>query len=131
MCFHQELLAPLSLRDNPYHYCAVAGRPELAAYLYKNGIPCVSDMTVATFSAGGVEGESVWKKGLTLTPCEAALMAGNTVTAEVLKNIERLEPSHYHPTCASHFISLGLSAHCKSGRSRKQGDSTGMAAVDA
>jgi len=103
MCFHQELLAPLSLRDNPYHYCAVAGRPELAAYLYKNGIPCVSDMTVATFSAGGVEGESVWKKGLTLTPCEAALMAGNTVTAEVLKNIERGIPLEWQRSMHSKF----------------------------
>jgi len=103
MCFHPELLAPLSLRDQPYHYCAVAGRPELAALLYARSIPLARDMTVATFSAGGVGGDTVWRKGLTLAPSEAALMAGHAKTAQVLEHIERGVPLEWNRSVHSRF----------------------------
>lgn len=61
---------------SPYHYCAVAGETELAVYLYSKGIEMCSNITVASFSAAGTNGNTPWKKIIMITPHEAALLAG-------------------------------------------------------
>lgn len=76
LSFHQELLSAVGFNSSPYHYCAVTGDTELAVYLYSKGIEMSSNITVASFSAAGTNGNTPWKKVIMITPHEAALLAG-------------------------------------------------------
>lgn len=77
LSFHQELLSAVAFNSSPYHYCAVTGDTELAVYLYSKGIEMSSNnITVASFSAAGTGGNTPWKKVISITAHEAALLAG-------------------------------------------------------
>lgn len=97
LSFHQELLSSVAFNSSPYHYCAVTGDTELAIFLYNRGIEMTSNITVASFSAAGTNGNTPWKKVIVITPHEAALLAGNHRAARALKLIEKSVPLYWSP----------------------------------
>jgi len=86
---HQELVAPVAFADSPYHYCAMTARKELAAILYRRGVPCSRPITAVFFTSGGVHGDSQWLKSITFSSSDVAMLAGNKETSVILRNIER------------------------------------------
>ena len=67
---------PITLEKLPYHFCAVTGNVNLAAFLYLRQIPCTKGITIANFAADGKEGTTPWKKPVILWPADVANMAG-------------------------------------------------------
>lgn len=77
LSFHQDLMSALTFNSWPYHYAAASGNVELACYLYLNGIKIDKNATVASFSAGGINGTTPWRKPITVSASETALLAGS------------------------------------------------------
>lgn len=96
LSFHPELLSALSLSSAPYHYCAVTGNTELACFLYSRDVGLCRSITVASFSASGANGSTPWRKAITVTATDAALLAGNSKTAQALGLAEQGVPLHWN-----------------------------------
>ena len=71
---------PITLEKLPYHFCAVTGNVNLAAFLYLRRVPCTKGITIANFAADGKEGTTPWKKPVILWPADVANMAGKPIS---------------------------------------------------
>jgi hypothetical protein len=74
--FHEDLLQRLSLDHQPYHFCATTGNVALPLFLHTNGLQPPRPVTVAAFAACGVQGTTPWRKDLSISSSEAAMLAG-------------------------------------------------------
>ena len=70
---------PITLEKLPFHFCAVTGNVNLAAFLYLRQVPFSRNITIANFAADGKEGSTPWKKPITLSPVDIANMAGKQI----------------------------------------------------
>jgi len=96
LSFHPELLSALSLATAPYHFSAVTGNTELACFLYSRDVAICRNITVASFSASGANGATPWRKAITVTATDAALLAGHSKTAHALGLAERGVPLYWN-----------------------------------
>ncbi|CAD7702379.1 unnamed protein product, partial [Ostreobium quekettii] len=92
LSFHPELLSTMALSASPYHFCAVTGNTELACFLYFRGVDITRNITVASFSAAGANGSTPWRKEILVSAADAALLAGNSRTAQALGLAEQGVP---------------------------------------
>jgi len=99
LSFHQDLMSPVSFSLSPLHYAAVTGNTALVCYLYSehsgkfgNG----RNITVASFSAGGRNGQTPWRTPTEISPSVAASLAGHAITAKALKYFESGIPLHWN-----------------------------------
>ena len=76
LSFNPEITEAITLEKLPYHYCAVTGNVNLAAFLYSQKVSFSKGITIANFAADGKEGTTPWKKPVTLSPVDIADMAG-------------------------------------------------------
>jgi len=95
LSFHPELLSALALSTSPYHFCAVTGNTELACFLYNREVGLCRSITVASFSAAGANGSTPWRKAISVSASDAALLAGHSRTAHALSLAERGVPLHW------------------------------------
>mmetsp|Transcript_10990 Transcript_10990/g.31036 ORF Transcript_10990/g.31036 Transcript_10990/m.31036 type:complete len:296 (+) Transcript_10990:592-1479(+) len=86
---HKDLMSTVAFQDDPYRFCAMAGRAELAAVLHARGVKHKGDTTAAYLTSAGVNGTTQWVKHLSFSPEELAMLAGHEQTARVLANIQR------------------------------------------
>lgn len=99
LSFHQDLLSPVSFFLSPLHYAAVTGNTELVCYLYSEHAETVEsgrNITVASFAAGGRNGQTAWRIPVNVSPSQAASLAGHAVTAKALKYFESGIPLHWN-----------------------------------
>lgn len=85
------MLSPVSFFLSPLHYAAVTGNTALACYLHSEegeDLNRTKAVTVASFAAGGRNGRTSWKIPVTVTPSQAASLAGHAITAKALKYFE-------------------------------------------
>eukprot|EP01026_Neomeris_dumetosa_P017022 TRINITY_DN1649_c0_g1_i1.p2 TRINITY_DN1649_c0_g1~~TRINITY_DN1649_c0_g1_i1.p2 ORF type:complete len:313 (-),score=32.74 TRINITY_DN1649_c0_g1_i1:2397-3335(-) len=87
--FHQELIHKVKFEQFPYHYCALMGNDALACYLYFKGVPVQAAIKVVSFASNGLNNETPWSKEVTVSPSEAALLAGHNSTCQTLQAIEK------------------------------------------
>eukprot|EP01025_Chloroclados_australasicus_P050539 TRINITY_DN5820_c0_g1_i2.p5 TRINITY_DN5820_c0_g1~~TRINITY_DN5820_c0_g1_i2.p5 ORF type:complete len:309 (-),score=32.07 TRINITY_DN5820_c0_g1_i2:3880-4806(-) len=87
--FHQELIHKVKFEQFPYHYCALMGNDVLACYLYYKGVPLQAAIKVVSFASNGLNNETPWSKEVTVSPSEAALLAGHNSTCQTLQAIEK------------------------------------------
>ena len=92
LSFNPEITEAITLEKLPYHYCAVTGNVNLAAFLYTQKVPFSKGITIANFAADGKEGTTPWKKPVTLSPVDIADMAGKH-SARVMSAISQLQPT--------------------------------------
>lgn len=76
LSFNPEIADSITLEKLPYHYCAVTGNVNLAAFLYVQKVPFSKGITIANFAADGKDGSTPWKKPVMLSPLDIANMAG-------------------------------------------------------
>ncbi|DBA76185.1 hypothetical protein WJX77_011832 [Trebouxia sp. C0004] len=95
LSFNPEITEAITLENLPYHYCAVTGNVNLAAFLYTQKVPFSKGITIANFAADGKEGTTPWKKPVTLSPVDIADMAGHRPAALVLALIGAQVPLHW------------------------------------
>ena len=106
LSFHQDLMTPLSFSFSPLHYAAVTGNTELVCYLYSEaGGPFANgkNITVASFSAGGRNGQTKWRVPVGVAPSQAASLAGHADTAKALKYFESGIPLHWDRSLHDRF----------------------------
>lgn len=103
LSFHPELLCSLTLSAAPYHYCAVTGNTELVCFLYSRDVEQTRNITVASFSASGANGSTPWRKAISVTPTDAALLAGHSKTARALALSDRGVPLHWSRNGSNKF----------------------------
>lgn len=94
---HNEIATNLTMEDAPFFTCALQGLSHLAAVLYHRGIPRDQNLSVVSFSARGSRDRTPWQKTITVSPSEAALLAGFAETSQVLQQIESGVPIHWTP----------------------------------
>eukprot|EP01023_Acetabularia_acetabulum_P003276 TRINITY_DN11384_c0_g2_i1.p1 TRINITY_DN11384_c0_g2~~TRINITY_DN11384_c0_g2_i1.p1 ORF type:complete len:314 (+),score=48.40 TRINITY_DN11384_c0_g2_i1:185-1126(+) len=87
--FHQELIHKVKFEQFPYHYCALMGNDALACYLYYKGVPLQAAIKVVSFASNGLNNDTPWNKEVTVSPSEAALLAGHNSTCFTLQAIEK------------------------------------------
>jgi len=101
LSFNPEITEAITLDKLPYHYCAVTGNVNLAAFLYVQKVPFSKGITIANFAADGKEGTTPWKKPVTLSPIDIANMAGKKESSKC-RHLQPYESS----SGASHFFDL-------------------------
>lgn len=102
LSFHPDLLSPMSFFLHPLHYAAVTGNTALACYLYSKNITG-KNVTVASFAAGGRNGQTSWRIPVTMSPSQTASLAGHAITAKALKYLESGIPLEWDRKQHSHF----------------------------
>lgn len=95
LTFNPEITEAITLEKFPYHYCAVTGNVNLAAFLYSQKLPYSKGITIANFAADGKEGSTPWKKPVTMSAMDIANMAGHKPAAVVLTLIGAQVPLHW------------------------------------
>lgn len=76
LSLNSELTESITLEKFPYHYCAVTGNVNLAAFMYLRQLQYSKGITVANFAADGKQGTTSWSKRVTLSPVDIANLAG-------------------------------------------------------
>mmetsp|Transcript_6773 Transcript_6773/g.16869 ORF Transcript_6773/g.16869 Transcript_6773/m.16869 type:complete len:312 (-) Transcript_6773:408-1343(-) len=102
LSLHSTFADPLKMVQHPYHYCGMQNRLDLALWLYQSGL-AVDVLPVATVSADGVEGATRWNKTVSVTPQEAALIAGHAGAATALGHMEAGVPLAWSPQSHHRF----------------------------
>ncbi|KAL3141774.1 hypothetical protein ABBQ32_004450 [Trebouxia sp. C0010 RCD-2024] len=87
LSLNSELTESITLEKFPYHYCAVTGNVNLAAFMYLRQLQYSKGITVANFAADGKQGTTSWSKRVTLSPVDIANLAGHGPAAVVLSLI--------------------------------------------
>jgi len=87
---------------HPLHYAAVTGNTALACYLYSKNITG-KNVTVASFAAGGRNGQTSWRIPVAMSPSQTASLAGHAITAKALKYLESGIPLEWDWKQHSHF----------------------------
>jgi len=85
--FSEELARPLALSRHPYHFCAIKGYSGLAAFMHRRGLSYSEfgkAIRIAGFMGAGVEGNTPWEKGFDISPADAALLAGMSLTSSTI-----------------------------------------------
>lgn len=95
LSFNPEIADSITLEKLPYHYCAVTGNVNLAAFLYVQKVPFSKGITIANFAADGKDGSTPWKKPVMLSPLDIANMAGHRPAALVLALVGGQVPLHW------------------------------------
>lgn len=95
LSFNPEIADAITLEKWPYHYCAVTGNVNLAAFLYVQKVPFNHGIMIANFAADGKDGNTPWKKPITLSPLDVADMAGHRHAALILAMIGTEVPLHW------------------------------------
>lgn len=102
MAFHQCMLDRYTMTEEPYLWCALHGATHCALLLRETGLRPTYPLPVACFQAGGVSGQNHWRKHITVSLREAAMLAGEVASLTyILSWIPFSIPSSFQPAIFS------------------------------
>lgn len=79
LAFHQCMLERYSITEEPYLWCAMHGATHCALLLRERGYRPSYPLPVACLQAGGISGHDYWRKHITVSLREAAMLAGESL----------------------------------------------------